>query len=92
MADPGLARVTEAKKSGLWDKPDRPVVSLEVPEELKTALAKNKKAQAFFHQLAPTYKKHFVLWISMAKRQDTKDRRVKEAIALLEQGKKLGLK
>lgn len=92
MAEPGLAKVSEAKRSGVWDKPDRPVVSQQVPAELKTALAKNKKAQAFFNQLAPTYKKHFILWISMAKRQDTKDRRVKEAIALLEKGKKLGLK
>ncbi|MHC4744290.1 MAG: YdeI/OmpD-associated family protein, partial [Planctomycetota bacterium] len=43
-------------------------------------------------QLAPTYRKQFIAWIAVAKRQETKDRRVSESIALLEQGKKLGMK
>lgn len=92
MTESGLARVVEAKESGLWEKSDRPNIPFEVPNELKTALAKNKKAQTFFDQLAPTYRKQFIAWIYVAKRQETKDRRVMESIALLEQGKKLGLK
>ena len=64
----------------------------ELPKEFKTALAKNKKAKAFFAGLAPSYQKHFIGWIANAKRDETRERRVKEAIALLEQGQKLGLK
>ncbi len=55
-------------------------------------MTKNKKAKIFFDQLAPTYQKHFIGWVSVAKRQETKDHRVSESIALLKQGKKLGLK
>lgn len=88
----GMARVTEAKTSGLWDKPDRPSISFEVPLELARALDTNATAKRFFDQLAPSYQKHFIGWIAVAKRQETKDRRVRESIALLEQGKKLGMK
>ena len=92
MAEPGLTKIEEAKKTGAWDKPDRPGLSGEFPVELTSALAKHKKAQAFFAQLAPTYQRHFVLWIATAKRPETKARRVAESIALLGQGKKLGMK
>ena len=92
MMESGLAKIEGAKKSGLWQQSDRPQISWEIPTKLKSALAGNRKAKTFFAQLAPTYRKHFIGWIAVAKRQETKDRRVKESIALLEQGKKLGLK
>ena len=92
MTDSGLARIEEAKKSGLWKQSERPQIPMEVPVELKRALTNNRKAKAFFAKLAPTYQKQFIGWIATAKRQETIDRRVKEALALLEQGKKLGLK
>lgn len=92
MTEHGLVKINEAKRTGLWDKPDRPQISLEVPEELEQALAKNPQARAFFEQLAPSYREHFIGWITTAKRQATKDRRIKEAVNLLQQGKKLGLK
>ena len=92
MTGPGIALVEEAKKTGLWEKSDRPEISFEMPIELEIALKKNKKAKAFFEQLAPSYRKRFTGWISSAKLQETRDKRVNEAVALLEQGKKLGLK
>ena len=76
----------------MWDKPDHRQTSPDIPAELETALAKNHKAQSFFNQLAPSYKKQFMGWIAAAKRQETKYRRVEEAIALLERGEKLGMK
>jgi uncharacterized protein YdeI (YjbR/CyaY-like superfamily) len=92
MTKAGIAIVTSAKKSGIWNQSDRPTISLEMPKELAAAFAKNKKAKTFFETLAPTYRKHFIGWIATAKREETKKRRVKESIALLEQGKKLGMK
>ena len=92
MTKAGIAIVTAAKKSGLWDKSDRPTISLTMPKEFAAALAKNKKAKTFFDKLAPTYQKHFIAWIVIAKREETKKRRIKESITLIEQGKKLGLK
>jgi uncharacterized protein YdeI (YjbR/CyaY-like superfamily) len=92
MTKAGLALVTHAKKSGTWQKQDRPDISFELPKDFAKALAKNKKAKSFFEQLAPGYKKQFIGWISVAKRQATIDKRIAESIALLGQGKKLGMK
>ena len=92
MTKIGLAKIETAKKTGFWDKDDRPRLSLDVPLEFARALARNKKAKENFDKLAPTYRKHYIAWISIAKRPETKKRRIKESIALLEKGQKLGLK
>ena len=92
MTEFGLARVQEAKENGLWHKSARPNISFELPEEFSQALNQNKKAQEFFVQLAPTYQKQYIGWIVVAKWQETKQRRIKESIALLKKGKKLGMK
>lgn len=92
MTEAGHAVVAAAQKSGLWNKPDRPTLSFEVPDDLKGALAKNRKAKMFFDQLAPSYKKQFLSWIQYAKRQETRENRIRESIALLEQGERLGMK
>ena len=92
MTGPGIAMVEEAKIAGSWEASGRPDISLEVPPELERAMVKNKKAKACFDQLAPSYRKQYIWWISTAKRQETREKRLSEAIILLEQGKKLGLK
>ena len=92
MTEAGLAVVKAAKANGCWDKSDRPPTMTEIPTELQAALAKNKKALAIFNKLAPSHQKQYIMWIAMAKRQETRERRIKEAIALLEKGEKLGLK
>ena len=92
MAESGLARVQEAKQNGIWYKSARPNISFEIPEEFEHALQQNKKAQEFFEQLAPTYQKQYIGWMAVAKRQETREKRIKESIALLKKGEKLGLK
>ena len=92
MTEVGLAKIKTAKKSGLWAKDPRPQISLEIPPEFAKALARNKKAKEFFGTLAPSYRKYYIGWIIVAKRPETKKRRIEESIALLEKGKKLGLK
>jgi uncharacterized protein YdeI (YjbR/CyaY-like superfamily) len=64
----------------------------DVPDYLATALKADRKAWDFFQVLAPTYRRHFVVWIHMAKRPETREKRIRESIALLAAGKKLGLK
>jgi uncharacterized protein YdeI (YjbR/CyaY-like superfamily) len=92
MTDIGLAKIRTAKKTGLWDQDTRPQISLDIPPEFAKALARNKKAKDNFNRLAPSYRKHYIGWIAVAKRPETKKRRTEEAIALLKQGQKLGLK
>jgi uncharacterized protein YdeI (YjbR/CyaY-like superfamily) len=92
MTEFGLAKIETAKKAGNWDQAERPDISFDFPPEFEQALARNKKAKEHFTKLAPTYQKHYIGWITVAKRQETKQKRIKESIALLEKGKKLGLK
>lgn len=92
MAEAGMARVEDAKKSGEWFRSDVIPKNLMIPAFIEKALVKNKKASENFNKLAGSYKKLYVRWISSAKREETRLRRLEEAIDLLEQNKKLGLK
>ena len=92
MTEFGLARIEEAKQSGLWQKSPRADISFEIPEEFEHALQQNREAQAFFQQLAPSYQKQYIGWIVVAKRLETRGKRIKESIALLTRGENLGLK
>lgn len=64
----------------------------DLPAPVAKALQANAQAWKFFRQLAPTYRRPFVVWIHMAKRPETREKRIRESIALLAAGKKLGLK
>ena len=64
----------------------------QLPAYVANAIKANAKAWQFFQQLAPTYRRDFVVWIHTAKRPETREKRIRESIALLAAGKKLGLK
>jgi uncharacterized protein YdeI (YjbR/CyaY-like superfamily) len=63
-----------------------------LPAYITKALKMNPKAWTFFQELAPSYRRHFVSWIHTAKRPETREKRLRESVALLAAGKKLGLK
>jgi uncharacterized protein YdeI (YjbR/CyaY-like superfamily) len=64
----------------------------ELPAYVAKAFKSNLRAWQYFQALAPTYRRNFVVWIHTAKRPETRERRIRESIALLAAGKKLGLK
>ncbi len=92
MMHVGLAKVEEAKENGQWDRAEVQRAVPEVPSELKKALTGNKAAKRYFDSLAPSYRKQFIWWITSAKRGDTRRKRVTEAIRLLSENRKLGMK
>jgi uncharacterized protein YdeI (YjbR/CyaY-like superfamily) len=63
-----------------------------LPEYIEQAFKAAPRAWATFEQLAPSYRRSYIGWIDSAKRPETKERRLSEAIRLLERGEKLGLK
>lgn len=63
----------------------------DIPEFIKKALMANAKAWANFPNLAPSYRRHYVGWIMRAAKEETRQQ-LREAVSLLEQNKKLGLK
>jgi len=60
--------------------------------EMEQVLKNNEKAWNNFLKLTPGYKKQYTMWLVNAKREVTKQKRMKEAIRLLEQNLKLGMK
>lgn len=62
-----------------------------VPEWLVRALKASPLAWKNFVALPPSHQRRYVGWISSARRDETRDKRVTEAIALLVENKRLGL-
>ena len=58
-----------------------------VPEELTAALKKNKAAAKVFAEFSPSCKKEYTEWISEAKRPETRDRRIAQAVEWIAEGK-----
>jgi len=57
------------------------------PEELKKALAKNKKVLQIFEAFSYSHKKEYVEWITEAKTEETRNKRIANAIEMIAEGK-----
>ena len=66
-------------------KDPKPVV--EPPAEFEAALSKNNKASKVFAAFSPSCKREYVEWIADAKRSETRDKRIAEAVAWIAEGK-----
>ena len=86
LAAPGLAAAPTTNRYA--PKPDVP----ELPAYIATAFKTDRKAWAFFRSLSARNRRDFVVWIHTAKRPETRERRIREAIDRLSAGQKLGLK
>jgi uncharacterized protein YdeI (YjbR/CyaY-like superfamily) len=73
------------KPADLKPKSDRP--ELTVPEYLRAALRKNKKAAASFEGFSYTNKKEYIDWLTEAKREETRIKRLETAISWISEGK-----
>ena len=59
-----------------------------VPQDLTEALRRNKKASANFEKFAPGYRKKYLVWISAAKKSETRRKRIAEAVELISENVK----
>jgi hypothetical protein len=67
------------------DKTPRTVT---IPDDLRDILAKHEPAKTAFAKLAYSHKKAFLDWIDSAKRPETRIKRLKETIDMLQAGKR----
>jgi uncharacterized protein YdeI (YjbR/CyaY-like superfamily) len=65
----------------------RPPKPVRVPAALARALGKNKKALMAFEAFPPSHKREYVEWITEAKTDETRTRRLKQAIEWIAEGK-----
>ena len=84
-----LKQAKDLNETGIKLPPKKknPQKELKVPDDLFTALKKNKAAGKVFSQFPPSHKKEYVEWITEAKTETTRLKRLKTAIEWMEEGK-----
>lgn len=90
MTEAGLAKVDFSLPAAEAARPKR--TPLPLPDWLKTGLMTSPKAWENFICLPPSHRRNYIGWISDAKKEETRQRRIQEAIQMLEKNQKLGLR
>ena len=75
-------------ESGLPPPPPKKRKPWPMPDFFKKALKRNRAAAEGFASLAPTYQREYLIWVSTAKRPETRDRRLRETLAAVSKGLK----
>ena len=74
---------TSPDRPRLWSATPRLPMPSKLPAYIQAALRKHPAALRHFEALAPSHRRRYLGWIESAKREETKLRRLKEAIRLL---------
>lgn len=73
-------------------RPARRPLPAKLPAYIQAALREVPAAARHFEALPPSQRRRYVAWIESAKREETRLRRLREAVRLLAAGEVLGLK
>jgi uncharacterized protein YdeI (YjbR/CyaY-like superfamily) len=96
LTDAGIARPPTSRLAVPPEAPAAAIAAAKDPSALpayiKKALKANATAWANFERLSPSYRRRYIGWIEYAKRQETREKRLQEVVAVLAAGRKLGLK
>ena len=82
-----IKKAMELNEKGITRKKRPPKPEVTVPKDLATALRKNKKARAMFDGFSPSHRREYVEWITEAKTEATRQRRLETAIGWMAEGK-----
>ena len=80
MTSAGMEKIMAAKKSGKWDTAYAPSKPPRLPRDLKEALMKNRKAWTNFQAFAKSYRTTYIYWVTAAKREDTRKKRIEQVV------------
>ena len=89
MTDAGLRAVDVAKQNGAWSVLD-PVDALLVPTDLESALRESKRAGDAYEALSNSAKRAVLYPLYTAKREETRAKRLADALGALESGESPG--
>jgi uncharacterized protein YdeI (YjbR/CyaY-like superfamily) len=81
MHPAGLAKVEQAKADGSWTSLDG-VEQLEIPDDLRVALASYPKAATNFEAFPRSAKRGILEWILVARKPETRANRISETARL----------
>jgi hypothetical protein len=80
-------KIAEGERTKAWVRPKVAKPESAVPEALAAALKKNKAAAKSFEAMPPGCRREYNDWIADAKREETRDKRVAQAIEWIAEGK-----
>lgn len=88
MQPPGLRQVEAARADGRWQKAYDSSANMEMPDDFLKAIAKDRKAAAFFETLNRA-NKYAIAWrLQTAKKPETREKRMKAILEMLKKGEK----
>lgn len=87
MTKAGLDAIDHAKRNGSWTILDE-VEELTIPDDLGKALKKVRGAFGFFSGLTRSSKRMLLQWLVLAKREETRNKRIKEIVTMAGKGLK----
>lgn len=59
----------------------------EIPDYFKKALNENKKAGEVFKKASPSFRKEYIMWVTEAKTEATRNRRLEQSLEWMAEGK-----
>ena len=86
MRASGLREIDRAKADGRWERAYAGASTAKVPDDLRAALAKNKKAAAFFETLDAKNRYAILHRTHNAKKAETRAARIAKFVAMLAKG------
>ena len=83
-----IRKAAELNEAGIKvARPPAQKRALTIPPDLSAALKKNKRALAAFEKFPPSHKREYVEWITEAKRDETRAKRLAQAVEWMAEGK-----
>lgn len=90
MTPAGMAKLNFDPTEVSEEEPPTPPEP-EIPDYFLQALSANLQAETNFQNMPPSQKRYYMNWITDAKKPETRQKRITQALSMLEQNKKLGI-
>jgi uncharacterized protein YdeI (YjbR/CyaY-like superfamily) len=89
MRPAGMVEVEAARADGRWESAYEGQRNATVPDDLKRELARNAAAREFFEGLDSANRYAIIYRINDIKKPETRERRLRKFVAMLERGEKI---
>jgi uncharacterized protein YdeI (YjbR/CyaY-like superfamily) len=86
MLPAGMREIERARKDGRWETAYASQSTAEVPDDLKAALARNKKASKFFEALDRVNRYSILYRVHNAKKPETRAAKIEKFVTMLAAG------
>lgn len=87
MTSAGIEIIEKAKQNGCWTILDA-AEELIIPDDLEAEFRKKPNAKTYYESLSRSDKRNILQWLVLAKRQETRQKRITEIVELAEQNLK----